>query len=115
MGGEDRHQLQHWVHRTLLAGLVISALLLVCGIAAMLAQGHEEVPRHDSLSTLLQEAARFNGPAVTTLGLLVLMITPMMRVVVLLVGWTLERTWIFAAVALVVLGLLILSLSLGVG
>ena len=115
MGHDDRHQLQHWVHRTLLSGLVLSALLLVCGIAAMLAQGREQVPPHDSVSTLLHEAARFNGPSITTLGLLVLMITPIMRVVVLLVGWTLERNWGFAAVALVVLGLLILSLSLGVG
>lgn len=115
MGRDDRHQLQHWVHRTLLTGLVISALLLIGGVTAMLAQGHEQVPRHDSLSTLLHEVARFNGPAVTTLGLLVLMITPIMRVVVLLLGWTLERNWVFAAVALVVFGLLILSLSLGVG
>jgi uncharacterized membrane protein len=111
----DQHFLQHWVHRTLLAGLVISSALLICGIVAMLVQGHEQVPRHESLSALLHEAAALNGPAITTLGLLVLMITPMMRVIVLLIGWTLERNTVFATVALVVLGLLILSLSLGVG
>jgi uncharacterized membrane protein len=73
------------------------------------------VPRHESLVTLCREAGRFHGPAITTLGLLVLMVTPIMRVVVLLVGWAARRDWLFAAVALVVLALLILSLLLGAG
>jgi uncharacterized membrane protein len=112
---DNSHRLQHWVHWTLLVGLAASAVLLTCGLAAMLGQGHQQTPRHESLGTLGREAARFHGPAITTLGLLVLMITPVMRVVVLLVGWALRRDWLFAAVAFVVLGLLVLSLSLGVG
>ena len=115
MSHDDSHQLQHWVHWTLLAGLIVSAVLLTCGVAAMLVQGHEHAPRHESLVTLCREAAGFHGPAITTLGLLVLMITPILRVVVLLVGWTLRRDWAFATVAFVVLALLVLSLSLGVG
>lgn len=115
MPDEDSRQLQRWVHWTLLAGLSISAALLTCGLAAMLAQGHEHAPRHESLATLCREAAEFQGPAITTLGLLVLMITPIMRVVVLVAGWAVRRDWLFASVALVVLGLLVLSLSLGVG
>ena len=81
----------------------------------MLVQGHEEVPRHESLVTLVRESARFKGPALTTLGLLVLMVTPIMRVVVLFVGWSLRRDWLFASVAIVVLGRLTVSLLLGVG
>ncbi|HWB10723.1 MAG TPA: DUF1634 domain-containing protein [Pirellulales bacterium] len=115
MPDDDSHWLQHWVHWTLLAGLAASAVLLTCGLAFMVGQGHEHAARHETLGMLCREAARFNGPAITTLGLLVLMITPIMRVIVLLLGWALRRDWLFAAVAFVVLGLLVLSLSLGVG
>ena len=111
----DRHQLEHWVHWTLLSGLAASAVLLVAGLCAMLVQGYESVSPHESLGKLIRDAVQVRGPALTTLGLLVLMITPILRVIVLLAGWTMRRDWRFAAVALVVLTLLILSLSLGVG
>ena len=111
----DRHQLEHWVHWTLLSGLAASAVLLVAGLIAMLVQGHESAAPHAPLDTLIRDAVQFRGPALSTLGLLVLMITPILRVVVLLAGWTMRRDWRFAAVALVVLALLILSLSVGVG
>ena len=115
MPPDDSHQLQHWVHRTLLGGLVISAGLLLAGVLATLVQGQQEAPRHESIAALLHGAGRLDGPALTTLGLLVLMVTPIVRVVVLLVGWVRRRDWHFAAVALVVLALLVISLSLGVG
>jgi uncharacterized membrane protein len=43
------------------------------------------------------------------------MVTPILRVVVLLAGWAIDREWRFSAVALTVLALLIASLLLGVG
>lgn len=109
----DPHRLDHWVHRTLLAGLIVSGLLLVVGLTVMLVQGHEQAPKSEPFLTVLRDSARFNGPAVTTLGLLALMITPIVRVAVLLVGWTIERDWRFAGVALAVLVLLCMSLTLG--
>lgn len=108
-------RLEHAVHWTLLSGMVISSALLISGIVAMLAQGSQQAPRQESLATLIRDASRLDGPALTTLGLLALMVTPVLRVVVLLIGWALDRDWRFAAVAMVVLALLILSMSLGVG
>ncbi len=113
MPTEDPHQLDHSVHRSLLAGLVVSGVLLAAGLAIMLVQGHEHAPKHQSLSTLLADAARLDGPAITTLGLLALMITPILRVAVLLVGWTILRDWRFAGVSLAVFVLLCISLALG--
>jgi uncharacterized membrane protein len=112
---QDQHQLEHWVHWTLLSGLAVSAVLLIAGLIAMLLQGHESASPHESFSAILSAALRCQGPALTTLGLLVLMITPILRVIVLLIGWVLRRDWLFAVVALVVLALLVLSLLLGVG
>lgn|SRR5487761_1809623 len=114
-GRNDPHQLQHWVHRILLGGLVVSAALLLAGMVIMLVRGGQEASPHTPLASLLRDAARLNGPALTTLGLLVLMITPILRVVVLLIGWAVRRDWVFAAISLVVLALLMISLLLGVG
>jgi uncharacterized membrane protein len=112
---KGQHQLEHQVHRTLLGGLVASAVLLVAGTIAMLVQGNATADPLQPLGDLLRRAMHLNGPALTTLGLLVLMITPILRVVVLLAGWAMQRDWVFASVAVTVLILLIVSLSLGVG
>lgn len=109
----DQHRLDHWVHRTLLAGLMVSGVLLAAGIAMMLAQGHPQAAKYESFSMLIHDAGRLNGQAVTTLGLLALMITPILRVAVLLMGWATQRQWRFAGVALAVLVLLCISLALG--
>lgn len=110
-----QHRLEHWVHWTLLSGLFVSAVLLVAGMALMLFKGESSSPPHQSLGELLSESLRFRGPALTVLGLLVLMVTPILRVIVLSIGWALEHQWRFTAVALAVLALLIISLLLGVG
>ena len=113
MQNTDPHRLDHWVHRTLLFGLTVSGVLLAVGLTTMLAQGHEQAPEYESFPRLLRDAGRLRGPAVTTLGLLALMITPILRVVVLLVGWTMQRDWRFAGVALAVFILLCISLTIG--
>ncbi|HVX13402.1 MAG TPA: DUF1634 domain-containing protein [Pirellulales bacterium] len=112
---DDHRELEHWVHWTLLGGLGVSAVLLLMGLIAMLAQGLESASPHEPVGRLVHDALQFRGSAVTTLGLLVLMITPIVRVVVLLVGWAARRDWLFASVALAVLSLLVFSLLHGVG
>lgn len=111
----QQRRLEHWVHWTLLGGLCLSAVLLVAGLLAMLAQGEVSAPPSQPLGTLVRDSLKLQGPALTALGLLVLMITPILRVIVLLCGWALEREWRFTAVAFAVLALLIASLLLGVG
>ncbi len=50
-----------------------------------------------------------------TIGLLILMLTPIARVIVLGVDWLLEGERLFAAVAATVLTLLAISVVLGTG
>lgn len=98
----------------MLTGLAISGALLIPGLAVTLITGR---PRSEgpppSLLALLRGAGLGNGEDLLNLGLLVLIGTPMLRVAVLAAGWAFERAWRFAAVALLVLALLILSLCLG--
>jgi hypothetical protein len=113
---EESHAIGRWVHLSLLAGLVVSGLLMAVGLAAALVSGAarpEGAP--PGVAALFRMAAGGDGSALMDLGLLALMATPLLRVVVLAAGWALAREWRFAAVAVVVLGLLGLSLALGVG
>jgi len=56
-----------------------------------------------------------NGVAWMELGVLMLLATPVLRVIVLAIGWSLQRDGRMALVALVVLLLLAVSVVLSVG
>lgn len=109
-------ELRHWVHYSLLSGLVASSLLLVAGLALVLMR---DEPRPAGPPAALLDTVRGvlagQGIAMLDLGLLALMITPVLRVAVLAVGWSLAGWRRFAAIALTVLALLGASIFLGVG
>jgi uncharacterized membrane protein len=113
---EETHRMGLWVHRSLISGLVVSGLLLIGGLALVLIAGH---PRPEGpppgFNDLLHAAVRGDAVALMDLGLLALMVSPVVRVAVLAVGWTCEREWRLLAVALLVLALLGLSMAMGVG
>lgn len=113
---QDSHRLNHWVHYSLLAGSSLSALVLLAGMILTLTM-HQERPQGPppGLGTLLHQVTRADGVALLDLGLLILMCTPILRVVVLGIGWLAGGDRRFAMVAFVVLALLLASLFLGVG
>ncbi|SIN68314.1 Protein of unknown function [Singulisphaera sp. GP187] len=113
---EGTGRLEHWVHRSLLAGLALSGLLLVAGLVLVLMRGQARPEgRPPALAVMLQRGSTGEGTALLELGLLILMLTPGLRVAVLALGWGLAGEKRFSTVALIVLGLLGLSLFLGVG
>lgn len=111
-----RRTLEVAVHRALLAGLALSVTLLTIGLA--LAVGGDQPRRTGpppALAEVLRGAVRGLGRDWIDLGLLALIATPGLRVIVLGIGWAIERQWRFAAVAATVLALLVASLLLGFG
>jgi uncharacterized membrane protein len=108
--------LRHWVHWALMAGVAASGALLVIGLILVFTFRQSRAEGSPpGLGELLAAALGGNGPAIIDLGLLLLICTPLFRVAVLAVGWLATGDFRFAAVALAVFGLLILSLVLGVG
>lgn len=113
--GESR-RLERWVHRSLLFGLMASGLLLASGLFSAIRD-----PRPDDgqmplpIGALVRSALRGEGAALMTLGLLALMATPVARVGILVVGWSIEGERRFAAIAATVLILLGASFYLGMG
>jgi hypothetical protein len=115
---EPRHpvRLARWVHYTLLTGVVSAGSLMAIGL--MLSTAREQ-PRPigppSPISSLPDRIGSGDGVALIELGLLLLILTPVLRVGVLAIGWLAAGDRRFAAVATSVLALLALSVWLGLG
>ncbi len=91
-------RLELWLGRTLGAGTALATVLLALGLLLQLAGAH---------AGLSDRLART--------GLIVLMATPVARVVISVAEYAGQRDWPFLALTLTVLGMLMVSFLLGVG
>jgi uncharacterized membrane protein len=110
---ETTQRLEHWVHRSLLTGVLLSTLLLVAGLGAHLTVPKPPAVARSSWTALLEPGGTPLGTGLLDAGLAVLMATPLVRVAVLATGWLAARQYRLGSVALVVLALLVLSMLLG--
>jgi uncharacterized membrane protein len=99
--------------RLLLAGLSLAIALMLAGAILAVVGTGTPVARESSISGLPAALAGLEPGGFFDLGLLVLLATPVARVVALLVGFARYRMWLFSGVSLVVLALLALSAFLG--
>ena len=111
----DVDPLRRVVHYSLLGGVTLSGLVLVIGLSLGFNRVAVEQGQPPPVPMLLRDALAGQSTAVLNVGLLILMLTPLVRVATLSLGWAIRRQWLFAAVAGLVLALLLLSMSLGVG
>ena len=100
---------------TLFSGLTVSVVLIVLGWFFILRAGGSSKEHADGLRVILSRAVQGDGTAILGLGLVVLMFTPVARVLILAAGWAKSRDWTFSLIAFVVLALLGLSIYLGTG
>lgn len=104
------------VRTGLLTGLIATGFLLAVGLATVFWK-HELRPAGPppGLSQLILEAWNGEGVAILDLGLIFLMFTPVARVLVLAVVWTVHREGKMAIIAWGVLTLLCIGMWLGAG
>ncbi len=114
MDANKEHQIDHLVHYTLLAGVSLSAILLMAGLFIVLVRGTPRPEATPPLSEILRQALMANGVDLIYLGLLLLMITPVARVVMLVYGYARIGWWRFALISLLVLLLLGMGFALGI-
>lgn len=113
-------QFEIFLGRLLRTGVVIAALIVLAGGVWFLAQAHGARQDYRTFrgvpAELSQAPAIFHGAvewqplAVMQLGILVLIATPVARVLFSMLGFALERDWMYVGVTAVVLGLLLYSL-----
>jgi uncharacterized membrane protein len=113
MDTNKEHQIDHLIHYTLLAGASMSALLLLAGLFIVLVRGTPRPEAVPPLSEILRQAFMANGVDLIYLGLLLLMITPIARVMMLVYGYARIGWWRFALISLLVLLLLGTGFALG--
>ena len=111
----ERASAEAAVSRTLTAG-VSASLLLMGGGLLLSAARRSPLPEAATPLALLPAGLGAGDPdAVMSLGLIILLSTPAARVAVLVWQFARRRDWLFAAVALAVLGILAASVRIGRG
>ena len=106
------------VSSILLVGVATSAILIAVGLAGSLLVGWEgslvgapPVDRATSDFGMLPRGLTTLRPAaLVQVGLVVLLMTPVARVAASVIGFMLERDWLYVAVTGIVLGVLLASL-----
>ena len=113
MDRDGSQRLAHWVHWTLLAGVCLSGVLLGLGLVLFFWHGQvSQAQANMGTPPSLDLKNIENGIGLMQIGLLILIATPMMRVLVLALGWSFSKNIRFAVVAWLVLALLVISLLL---
>lgn len=104
----------------LLTGVIVSGLVVLVGGVLYLAKyGRDPLhyenfdPQRASLHSIIEVgkyAARGDGRAIIQIGLLLLIATPVMRVIFSMIAFALEKDRLYVALTVIVLVILLLSL-----
>lgn len=98
-------------------GSLVSTLIIALGLGSMLLRGPGTslaTYHRVRLSMLLSNLVRFDPGALTEFGVLLLLFTPIFRIVVAAVSFALERDLKYVLISLGVLAVVLLSISFAV-
>ena len=117
---KNDQRLEAIIGHMLRAGVTISALIMLAGGVMYLRHPGGPAPDytqfhsvpHESLSVrgTLAGVAHGSSPAIIQLGILLLIATPVVRVIFALAGFLMEKDRLYAAVSAIVLAILLFSL-----
>jgi uncharacterized membrane protein len=102
-------------------GVILAAVVVFVGGGWYLAQSKSEVKNYKTfhgepaelthVTQIVREAVSLNPVGLIQFGLLLLIATPVARVVFSVVGFAIERDWMYVAITMFVLATLLYSLS----
>jgi uncharacterized membrane protein len=109
------------VGKLLVSGVVLSAVVVALGGVLFLARHGNAMPQYHffqgepvelrAVGAIFHDALRLDGRAVIQFGLLLLIATPVARVLFSVVAFALERDRTYIVITLIVLAVLLYSLS----
>jgi uncharacterized membrane protein len=105
--------MNRFVSRMLSTGLLAAVVLLLAGVVVMLVRPDLPLLHEASIADMPRALAAIEPGGFFELGLLVLVATPVARVVALGVGFARCREWLFVSFSAVVLTVLVLGAILG--
>ena len=107
------------ISHVLRGGVVISAAIILLGVIwfylQMAMTGHATLTYPHTVVEVAQEFAQGDPLALVAFGLLILLLTPILRVAISIIIFALERDWLYTVITLIVLLILLVSLLLGRG
>ena len=120
-GTEPLRMIEKMVGNVLRIGVLLSAAIICMGLILLVAKGgiangmklDAAIPYPRSLRALLSGLLALDPASVMVLGLVTLIATPISRVVVSIIGFSVERDWRYVIVTALVLAVLILGMMLG--
>jgi uncharacterized membrane protein len=112
---QERRNLNAVVHGVLIIGLIISTALMLVGVGLALFSQRDLPTAVPEIGDVINRVLALRPSGFLALGLLVLIATPILRVIGSIGAFVYERDWRFAGVTTLVLGVLIVSLVLGRG
>ena len=123
--GSPQDRMENTIARVLRIGVLVAAIIAaVGGIMYLWLNGSEQVPdfarfsyeslptetrRYTSVRAVADSFFSFSAEGWIMFGVLVLILTPIMRVVLALVGFVRERDWIFAGITSFVLAVIVMN------
>ncbi|MCU1334950.1 MAG: putative rane protein [Bryobacterales bacterium] len=119
------HHIESVMGDLLRAGVLLSAaIVMLGGVIYLIHQGNTapdygvfrgEPPNLQTVTGIVADALRLSGRGIIQLGLLVLIATPVARVVFAVFAFSAQRDWLYVLVSAIVLGVLTFSLRGGIG
>jgi len=116
---EDR-AIEVFIGKLLRACVIVTSLVVITGAAIYLpgslatevsyAKFHGEPAMFRSVAGILRDAATGDGHAIVEAGLLLLVLTPILRVAFSVFAFAHEKDYLYVGLTLIVLGLLVFSL-----
>jgi uncharacterized membrane protein len=113
-------RIEIWVSIMLRTGVLLAAAIVLTGGILYLTHAHGPRPDYEhfhaepaqftTLSSILHGVAAINPESIIMLGLLILIATPVARVVMCIVGFLFERDRLYAVISTIVLLILLYSL-----
>lgn len=123
MSVRDDHGLEMAMGRMLQIGVTIAAAIVLIGGVMYLAQNggslrdyqhfHAATPAITTTAGIVASAARLDPRGIMGLGILLLIATPVCRVIFGVVGFALLRDKLYTVISLIVLGVLVFSFVTG--
>ncbi|MBI3536592.1 MAG: DUF1634 domain-containing protein [Chloroflexi bacterium] len=128
---QDTLQIELLIARLYLVGVIVSFLIVAIGVGALMITGQTgySQSRFDDLNSMLTfratpafpnslgdvfyGVAAFKPFAIISLGLLVLIAIPVVRVAVTVIIFARQRDWLYALITIFVLAMLLLSFAIG--
>ncbi len=116
--GTHKHDLEATLATLLTGGTAISAIVLLVGVVLYLRQDHATTlnfrtftpTEQGSVVSVFAQSTRLDGASIMQLGVVLLILTPVSRVLLTLVAFLFKRDWLYVVVTLIVSSVLIYGL-----